>query len=40
MINKTFNFYDNDGKARYPIYCSRHLSEIEVDLIYWTGHFA
>ena len=33
-------FYDGDGKARYPIYCSRHVSETEVDLLYWDGHFA
>ena len=33
-------FYDDDGKARYPIYCSRHVSETEVDLLYCDGHFA
>ena len=33
-------FYDDDGKARYPIYCSRHVSETEIDLLYWDGHFA
>ena len=33
-------FYDNDGKARYPLYCSRHVSETEVDLLYWERHFA
>ena len=27
-------FYDADGKARYQIYCSRHVSETEVDLLY------
>ena len=33
-------FYDGDGKARYPIYCSRQVRETEVDLLYWDGHFA
>ena len=27
-------FYDDDGKARYPYYCSRDVSETEVDLLY------
>ena len=25
--------YNDDGKARYPIYCSRHVSETEIDLL-------
>ena len=33
-------FYDSDGKERYPLYCSRHVSETEIDLLYWVGHFA
>ena len=33
-------FYDDNGKARYPLYCSRHVSETVVDLLYWNGHFA
>ena len=33
-------FYDGDGKARYPLYCSRHVSETEIDLLYLDGHFA
>ena len=33
-------FYNSDGKARYPIYCSLHVSETEIDLLYWNGHYA
>ena len=33
-------FYDSDGKARYPINCSQHVSETEIDLLYWDGHYA
>ena len=33
-------FYNGDGKARYLTYCSRHVSETEVDLLYWDGEFA
>ena len=33
-------FYDDDGKVRYPLYCNRPMSETEVDLLYWNGHFA
>ena len=33
-------FYDDDGKARAPLYCSRHVSETEIDLLYWDRHFA
>ena len=32
--------YDNNGKARYPIYCNQHVSKTEVDLLYWDGYFA
>ena len=43
QINISINvigFYDGDCKARYPIYCSRHVNETEIDLLYWDGHFA
>ena len=43
QLNLSINvigFYDDDGKARYPLYCSWHVSETEVDLLYWDGHFS
>ena len=40
LLINVIKFYDDDGKARYPIYCSRHVSEKKVDLLYWDGHFA
>ena len=27
-------FYGDDGKARYPIYCSRHVSKTKVHFLY------
>ena len=33
-------FYDDDGTARYPQIFSRHVSETEIDLLYWDRHFA
>ena len=43
QLNLSINvveFYDDERKARYPIYCSRYVSETEIDLLYWDGHFA
>jgi hypothetical protein len=35
-----FSFYDDEGKARYPVYISRRRAPHEVDLLYWEEHFA
>ena len=40
LLINMIGFYDDEGKARYPIYCSRHVSETEIDLLYWDGYFA
>ncbi|KAF0146940.1 MAG: hypothetical protein FD143_3161, partial [Ignavibacteria bacterium] len=36
-----FSFYDDTGKARYPLYVSKreHYTK-EIDLLYWGGHYA
>ena len=36
-----FSFYDDLGKARYPLYVSkREHYRKEIDLLYWDGHYA
>ncbi|KAF0146965.1 MAG: hypothetical protein FD188_3559 [Ignavibacteria bacterium] len=36
-----FSFYDDLGKARYPLYVSkREYYRKEIDLLYWDGHYA
>lgn len=35
-----FSFYDDEGRARYPIYISRKKYAQTIDLLYWEEHFA
>ena len=35
-----FSFYDDEGKARFPLYVSDKHYNRSVDLLYWQGHFA
>ena len=35
-----FSFFDDVGKARFPMYVSRKNFEKSVDLLYWNGHYA
>ena len=42
-INIPFNvytFYDDEGRARYPLYLSRENPDTAVDLLFWNGHYA
>jgi hypothetical protein len=43
QINIPFNvytFYDDDGRARYPLYLSRENPDTAIDLLFWDGHYA
>ena len=33
------SFYDEEGRARYPLYISKKKFNKEVDLLYWEGHY-
>ena len=33
-----FSFYDDEGKARFPLYVSEKQYNRSVDLLYWEGH--
>lgn len=35
-----FSFYDEEGRARYPIYISQKEFDQTVDLLYWDEHYA
>ena len=35
-----FSFSDEEGKARYPYYCSEQEFKREVNLLYWHEHYA
>ena len=36
-----FSFYDDQGKARYPLYISKRTQfHKEIDLLYWKEHYA
>ena len=37
-----FSFYDDDGRARYPVYVSERNQKdaTEIDLLYWKDHYA
>jgi hypothetical protein len=42
-INIPFNvytFYDDEGRARYPLYISREDPDTAIDLLLWKGHYA
>ena len=34
------SFFDEDGRARYPVYISKKPFKREVDLLYWNEHYA
>lgn len=35
-----FSFYDDEGRARYPIYVSKKNFQKTIDLLYWDEHYA
>ena len=35
-----FSFYDDEGKARYPLYVSKKHYNKSIDLLYWDEHYA
>ena len=35
-----YSYFDDFGKARHPMYISRHNSSIQIDLLYFNGHYA
>ena len=35
-----YSYFDDVGKARHPMYISRHNSPIQIDLLYFNGHYA
>ena len=35
-----YSYFDDIGKARYPMYISRHKSVCEIDLLYFNEHYA
>ena len=35
-----FSFYDDEGKARFPLYVSDKHYNRSVDFLFWQGHFA
>ena len=35
-----FSYFDDIGKARHPMYISRHNSPIHIDLLYFNNHYA
>ena len=35
-----FSFYDDEGRARYPLHICRQEFPINLDLLYWNGHYA
>ena len=35
-----FSFYEDEGKARFPLYVSYKHKNWSVDLLYWQGRFA
>ena len=34
------SFYDDEGRARYPLLISKNNFPIQIDLLYWSGHYA
>ena len=35
-----FSFYDNEGRARYPLHVSKKIHPKSIDLFYWDEHYA
>ena len=43
QLNIPFNvysFYDDEGRARYPLYISRVNPDAAYDILFWDGHYA
>ena len=40
MSINLISYYDDEGRARYPLYISRRNSPTEIDLLYFDGHYA
>ena len=38
MNVNVFSFYDDEGRARQPIYISKKTFKKSVDLLYWDEH--
>ena len=35
-----YSYFDNIGRARHPMYISRHKSVCKIDLLYFNEHYA
>ena len=35
-----YSYFDDIGKASHPMYISRHNSPIQIDMLYFNGHYA
>jgi hypothetical protein len=35
-----YTYYDDEGRARYPLYISREDPDTAIDLLFWDGHYA
>ena len=35
-----YSFYDDEGRARYPVHVSQQTSNMNIDLLHWSGHYA
>ena len=35
-----YGFYDDEGKARYPLYVSKKKFPTFIDLLFWDDHYA
>jgi hypothetical protein len=35
-----YTYYDDEGRARYPLYHSREEPDTAIDLLFWGGHYA
>ena len=40
MNGNVFSFYDDEGRARQPLYISKKTFKKSVDLLYWDEHYA
>ena len=35
-----YSFYDEDGRARYPLHICKKDYDLHIDVLYWNGHYA
>ena len=40
MNINVFSFFDDEGRARYPMVISRKYYDREANLLYWKEHYA